>query len=46
MVGLLVNGNVLDDSNVDGGESARAVDLIGGHCCGGGRRGFYVILWV
>lgn len=35
MVRLFMNGNdVLDDGNVDGGESARAVDLVGGHCCG------------
>ena len=31
--------DVLDDGNVDGGESARAVDLIGGHCCGIAERG-------
>lgn len=28
--------DILDDGNVDGGEGARAVDLIGCHCCGGG----------
>lgn len=26
--------NILDDCDVDGGEGARAVDLVGSHCCG------------
>ena len=33
-MGLFVDGDILDDGDVDGGEGARAVDLIGGHCCG------------
>lgn len=36
-------GNQLDDCNVDRGEGARAVDLVGGHCCGlGGIEGEYL----
>ncbi|CAG8491015.1 3358_t:CDS:2, partial [Scutellospora calospora] len=30
----LIAVDVLDDGDVDGGESARAVDLLGGHICG------------
>ena len=29
----LIGVDILDDGNVDGGESARAVGLLGGHVC-------------